>query len=115
MIRRRRKKYIIVKGWWYVTAAMCVNALINEMSTNHQEFNFFFLKKRTYCEKFMCRNLLLTFCNCVEEQILQTGKNACVSSPSLERQKNNSLNNEKAFQRGENYYYIYYKSLFLFF
>ena len=35
----------------------------------------------TYCDELVCWDLLLTFCDGVEEQILQTRKNACISSP----------------------------------
>lgn len=44
--------------------------------------------KLTHCGKFVCRDFLLAFCNCVEEQVLQTGQDACLPSPAGKQNKN---------------------------
>lgn len=49
---------------------------------------------RTYCEKFVSRDFLLTFCHRVEEQILQTGKDSRLSPPALESRGDSGQRNE---------------------
>lgn len=44
---------------------------------------------RTYREEFMHRSSFLTFGDCVEKQILQTGQDAGISSPTLQKKYKN--------------------------
>lgn len=37
---------------------------------------------KTHCGEFVCRDFLLTLCDGVEEQILQTGQDARLPSPA---------------------------------
>lgn len=43
---------------------------------------------RTYCEELMDINLVFTLCDCVEEQVLQTGETSFTSSPTKEKKQN---------------------------
>lgn len=51
--------------------------------------------RRTHCGEFVCRDFFLALCNGVEEQVLQTGQNACLPSPTGQKTNNNRHLNEK--------------------
>lgn len=41
----------------------------------------------THCSEFVCRDFFLAFCNCVEEQVLQTRQDARLPSPTGKQHK----------------------------
>lgn len=42
---------------------------------------------KTHCSELVCRDFLLAFGNGVEKQVLQTGQDACLSSPGENKKK----------------------------
>lgn len=42
---------------------------------------------RTHCGEFVCRDFFLALCDGVEEQVLQAGQDACLSSPAAKKYK----------------------------